>query len=69
MLHNTEYWVVDVGDTEAEPDVAPPVEKLEPELEDEFTHDHAMVAEFPVTIVVLPLPFAVTVGFGMFTLT
>jgi len=47
----TPYSVVSWDDTETEPDGAPPVEKLNPELEDELTQDHEMSAVSPTLMV------------------
>ena len=41
------YVVLLLGVTDAEPEVAPPVEKFTPELEDELTQDHVMLQEEP----------------------
>jgi len=64
--HRSVYKVVVVGVTSAEPDTAPPVEKFDPELEDESAHDQVRVAGFPLMIEILfpepPAPLPLKVG-------
>jgi hypothetical protein len=51
LVHVTEYVVFVAGETEALPEVAPPVEKLVPVQEAAFEEDHERVVLPPTDIV------------------
>lgn len=50
FVQATEYPVVIVGETLADPDVAFPVENPDPAQELEFVEDHARVEDWPLEI-------------------
>jgi hypothetical protein len=58
--------VLEEGDTEVEPDVAPPVEKLVPVQLVAFEEDQVSVADWPLVIVVGATEME-QVGAGLFT--